>query len=749
MENNLYKKLRFFALCLAIICMILSLIKRAKADEYETSDLKQFYIDYLKVFGDQINPNFDYDTAFLPFTNGDLPYSFMLVDPHGNCSVVLCKYDDPVIKCASSSTVQSNSWGFFMQTKGGNSSYPYDFCGYKSNHNISWSTLIFRVISVQYYGFGTSSFTCSDFKCDWNESKTYYYATHTYINSVSGFNTIGSTVIASTLYPGQIFIPDDALYYGVDSGSSAAFGNYEPYVINHEWNNVNTIKNIPSTNTDGLKVYKQTIHNTNFLYVDYSDCVNIVPTYLEVSSLFGNIDIDGSIYEIDYDSTSQYYHINNSTGKVYYQIPFNALSLNDENITSAVLNDVVVAVSWSTTLSQGDESLLWVTPIYLIGSPHDIGGFTPDSSNEQPQETYTPEMNAQYYLDIYSMYNDGHTGDPFVYNENLSLYSSHQLALDSVKMLADVMEMDTWYINSVDKILYASNTDLFGDYIYDNGFGLYYDAIIFDVYDRHVDGVINPVNVYKGTGVLYTERYYTRNGLKTCTDSLKDIITYDRMCSDYLYLLYDVTYKKLRSLDNNTAEFFNNQGIFNSQVILFLENINSFLPDISGLLNDILDALKDLQLSQLDTIDTKLSTIIDNMTGAEPFNEDDTIAEAIAYYQSHTQSQAVFEDKYSVWFTGYCHFWLQEYGEEEPVRNRSSNVNDFASSEKRHIIFRTFKIITNIYDKMKEDLLFNRVEEMFDYFLDTSSDVSHTRRSYFYDIFDEQNTPTIDYNPYE
>lgn len=47
-QNNLYKKLRFIALCLAIICMVLSLIKRAnaKVPEYVKTFSLDFYNNY-------------------------------------------------------------------------------------------------------------------------------------------------------------------------------------------------------------------------------------------------------------------------------------------------------------------------------------------------------------------------------------------------------------------------------------------------------------------------------------------------------------------------------------------------------------------------------------------------------------------------------------------------------------------------------------------------------------------------------
>lgn len=80
----------------------------------------------------------------------------------------------------------------------------------------------------------------------------------------------------------------------------------------------------PPTQTEGLKVYKQSIHNQEFLMIDFSDCIDwhLVPTGTDIyiSDASFNLNIDGTteLYELD---EQYYFTTNRDKEKAYWQIP--------------------------------------------------------------------------------------------------------------------------------------------------------------------------------------------------------------------------------------------------------------------------------------------------------------------------------------------------------------------------------------------------------------------------------------------
>ena len=383
----------------------------------------------------------------------------------------------------------------------------------------------------------------------------------------------------------------------------------------------------PNNSTVGLKVYKQTIHNQSFLYVDFSDLIEYDATYDYQSSVFGNINIDGMIYELDYDNSSPYYHNERNTEKIYYQIPFSSLSLTDPEIEVATLEDLEVDLSVNNHLMENDYTFYWLDRLYLIGSPHDNGGFTPDSSSESPQIIINDNSQTinEYNTAIYN----SHSADGFNFYPSQAYFSDAnktgtEKAYDSIqgKFTGATIECYIYddgtvldgsnqiFVRESNSIPNESDATPLMQYLYDNAFGLYYDVIICDIYDYEYTDTPTHYSYYASI-VIYGELYYVKNGINSFTFSLKDIIQYDKACSDYLYKLYDVSYKKLGSIDTNIAEYFNLEGTRIEQIILGIENINNILPDMKDLLKNILDALHDLDIEPTDTtaIENKLDDI--------------------------------------------------------------------------------------------------------------------------------------------
>lgn len=203
---------------------------------------------------------------------------------------------------------------------------------------------------------------------------------------------------------------------------------------------------------------------------------------------------------------------------------------------------------------------------------------------------------------------------------------------------------------------------------------------------------------YDSRSKYFTTRYFTRLN----TFALGNVQYAIEANSAIAQNTYDLLYAYLDHMD---SELLDSLGLNNS----YLQSVNTLLNSMLDALGRILDALADLHLDQLDTIDAKLTTIISNMGqsggggSVSVPDEDDTIEEAIKYYllceDGIGVERAIFEDKFSVWFTGKWHLWLQG----KKANGTAPEDNHF------FIIGESIELVTNAYDFLTSEPYFWRL----------------------------------------
>lgn len=203
---------------------------------------------------------------------------------------------------------------------------------------------------------------------------------------------------------------------------------------------------------------------------------------------------------------------------------------------------------------------------------------------------------------------------------------------------------------------------------------------------------------YDSRSKYFTTRYFTRLN----TFALGNVQYAIEANSAIAQNTYDLLYAYLDHMDR---ELLDSLGLNNS----YLQSVNTLLNSMLDALGRILDALADLHLDQLDTIDAKLTTIISNMGqsggggSVSVPDEDDTIEEAIKYYllceDGIGVERAIFEDKFSVWFTGKWHLWLQG----KKANGTAPEDNHF------FIIGESVELVTNAYDFLTSEPYFWRL----------------------------------------
>lgn len=456
-----------------------------------------------------------------------------------------------------------------------------------------------------------------------------------------------------------------------------------------------------TSSTEGFKVYKQSIHNQEFLMIDFSDCVawNLMGNsdlYVSNASFDLNVGSDTHLFELDEQS---YYHYNFNSKRAYWQIPFSAFSaFGFDDASLVTVSNVVVDFGFVAGMPM-NYTANFIGTVTLKGSS-DSNLLPPSSDTLVQEDDYNPTI----LLNVTNSVLESYSQSVFDYE----LVPDYTTVLSG---LADYIIIDAWYWDN-SPTLYEANKQpdaefQIANYLYDNSFALFYDAIILHVFHHTTDGA--DATRPAGYVVFYTHRYYLRNGILALNTNLTTLIEYERLSKNYLYDLYSFTFDKLGNIDQNTYEFFVAALAHNSAVEGFLSNIYGALGGLDNLLGRILDALADLHLDQLDTIDAKLTTIISNMGqsggggSVSVPDEDDTIEEAIKYYllceDSIGVERAIFEDKFSVWFTGKWHLWLQ--GKKE--NGTAPEDNHF------FIIGESVELVTNAYDFLTSEPYFWRL----------------------------------------
>lgn len=384
----------------------------------------------------------------------------------------------------------------------------------------------------------------------------------------------------------------------------------------------------PPAQTEGLKVYKQSIHNQNFLYVDFSDLVSVGAHSSNESDVSIAINIDDTESTFTFDDTSSYYHRDVSSAKIYYQIPFSALSLTG-NIDYAYVTNVTVN---STVYFQGggseSETFYYLDRVNLIGRA--------PAENITPPETLPTVDNITGYdsetitniYELISLANSGTFAPDPDYNltggltqrvpisqwgDDVSSSVIHLYHFRSTTgFAAGTVELGRYYLKfdpsqtSIGDI-YTNHVSPW-DMVRENNFSGYYDVLELVVHEQDWSGSTGNLSYTDEIRYYYFVSYRYQEKLILLREM--DILNYIKYGNDIMSNVYDLEKERLNYISNTLYAYTKEALPELVKIYDVLNNIDGVLPDLKDILNRILDALLNLQLEQLDAIDTKLSTII-------------------------------------------------------------------------------------------------------------------------------------------
>lgn len=463
--------------------------------------------------------------------------------------------------------------------------------------------------------------------------------------TVGNFNNQRLNVAGSNTELGNIFS-----YKNVRTNSWSSFGSYSPDTINNkisysefscnseyfyykEPSNSSTvyrasnyldIAGLRPSQTEGLKVYKQSIHNQEFLMIDFSDCIswNLVPNDADiyVSDASFNLNIDDTTHLFELDS-EHYFTTKRDKEKAYWQIPlsqFNAFGLESAN--NVYVDNVHINYGFVAGMPMNYD-IYYLDKVYLKGSADVVDGLEqPDDTEKVEFESYEDNSTIINQFNLALGQGGTHNYQYFYFGD---AYSTRVLAEQSIEGVAEILYIDAQIVTDTgagDQIYYYMGPNTYDKDNYkidplfiNNEWALYCDCVIFDIYKDYAGALETSDIRYYASVVYYTQRYYIRNGFISMSYSLKDIVEYSKKTEEYSYLIYSTLYDKLGNLDKNLYTFMISQIAHNSSVENALSNLYGSFDDLNDLIGKIIDILQDLHLEQLDTIDAKLTTIISNM----------------------------------------------------------------------------------------------------------------------------------------
>lgn len=470
----------------------------------------------------------------------------------------------------------------------------------------------------------------------------------------------------------------------------------------------------PSTNTDGLVVYKQSIHNNEYLLIDYSKCIDWTLAtnsdyYLGESSF--TLDVDGVQETIELDDET-YYTYNVNTKKAYFQIPvsfFNAYGY--ENAVNVFATNISINYGIVVGMPMNFEAH-YVDNVWLKRSA-DID-FEPSEYQKEAEITYQDNISYVEEYNDYIVYND--SSFSMEYNIDQPLYSTVESALASINGTAKTFTIEAWYDSEdTDKVYFlplettTSDRVILWDFLIDNPYALYCDVLVVNVKRYTLPTSYNSNTPWEythsvGAMVIYTQRYYLRNMSNAVITSLVDVVEYDKTVAQYTYWLYDLAYDKLTNMDENMAAYFTSDLQILNDVLIKLDNINNIVPNLEDILNNILNALLNLDLdmpetdltgisSQLATIIARLDTIANNSSSGNINNDwykryrewlydetNDNVLNTPHEYMLNTfdDVKSLF-DVFAYWDIPETGFWssAREYLNRMNGNTYNDNINDY------------------------------------------------------------------------
>lgn len=758
-DNNYFTIKKLFYLCCIASIIISIWFKFAKAEEMN-EQIKTWCYDYLDEHlinypADKVEEAMStcpYFAAYSITDNRGYVYYFLDFLPYENMGIPWNNgYDGSTVYVGN----KAPYWNSVVNSQTDYQMY-YSKVQYNKNTNdINQNITVYRFTSGT-----TNNVYLGGFKCTVS-----YFAYDSYSNSY-GFYKNGTSNTEN--YGSSYDNPFSSFNYLASYGNAYIQNSKNTFM--HFDNSIEPI----NSNTDGFKVFKTTRSGTDYIIFD---ALNAVPQnikngewYLtDLQSLLQfdlitetsthtfnySFDIDDASDEFPYNG--EFFKWKDSYGNLYFrwEIPFSELNLPDDsygyinNVSMTLFNDVSMP---NNVIVPYLGLYHYFTNVNLYGTQQENNLNEPDDTSvvvpNNPVDNTTRARNLQSlcYGTVMNM-------SSTEYQTWLSNLQTGVIYWEGVYTTSSA-DLDTWlgsfpwvavhdiikYINE----LHDKNNflEMLKNALETNTFTSYADYMVFIYNGSDADHSYDNIDVYV---------YETAKGRQKAISFLLDTSnTYFDKQFDLLRDTIPYIKNNIDNIDSNLFNFAANTFSQNNSIINNLEQLltkfDNFDDAFKDFINRLFNALSNLHLSQLDTIETKLTQILNNLPSSPVNNnEDDTIQEAIQYYLTHTQLQAVSEDKYSVWFTGYCHYWLQSYD------NQNGVIDDSPSTERRRILLKTFESVTSIYDKMKDDNMIINLEEFFDYLLgnyNSNAIVSeHRFTDYFTHIFDINYD--LDYNPYE
>lgn len=629
-NDNFYKTLRIVCLILAIVCMALSLFKKAKAAEHEyiddyfwnnyfLTDLQTYNVD-LSSYNSYLSIIKDQSTAALRYEDSTtIQYRFLRLPDYAgyymqglSWSGGAFRLNDPSSTSYNPCILQNHELAFYN--------------GLPNNFTFGVSINIGKNGQVQFRLAYTSRSTKDS---QMNRSGHIIPINESIEINSNIVASVSETVNTNNLINGSTNTQHPEIYYSsyenwistglIVYGDLLVMSRYNdgyPAIINENY------VTPPSTNTEGFDVYKYGTSGSERLVCDFTDCISISFAVGNSSNISLTLEIDNIESTINFDSTSEYYQYDVERHEAKYSFPYSTLGITAETVNAKLINVNIENIT-SSPGGSTRKNIVWVTPILLYGS--DYEDLEPEHISKDTLPDYEkfddPATQTSYNLTTnrwltsasstfdYSLFTRWNFSPKYLII-GVEPYGASQALKDSlVGFLRSIANLE--FGNALDIALEVGQgktvQDQITEFINEN---LY----ITDLYDILVFGYLPSEN---GTMqyYIYTTDSYNNHLNNSLMYDLLQAISDDGKALD---TLYNYLYDRLDDFEEKSLNKFN-------EMVGLGEVENDLLTKIYNRLKSILDAILNLniEIPEADYTDilSKLDTIIDNQDTSD-INDD-------------------------------------------------------------------------------------------------------------------------------
>lgn len=552
-----------------------------------------------------------------------------------------CGYTPYTLGNKSSTATDRANYGYYYCDSNGNGNYLQ--LSSVSYSDRSWNRYWYNCTASELNGFASVNMISYTF--DWLTYGVHQLEDNSHIYSNAGFARLllGEYTARSDWYcapyPEDDYVEDDRLKLSVLTDGTGArylhanltdfwFGT--PGVVVNEFSDINV-----SIDADGNSlVYLLTSENSIFRLSQENGYFHIETSlrYFELDdydrAVITGFSFNQSASAYGQSETFSYHILCNLVLKDTNPEPvIDEVEYDDDAITQKITQIVIDAIREQVNFEEG------------YYSPQGGGGTAlevPDGFNVK----YVMIMGSTPVSTVIQRFLDGR----YVYLIGLEQYLS---------------SFGSAIVNEVTGITSTDDAEAYiEDSLKNNEYAAYYDIVVF---------YWCPDSSLAEVDCMYY--YYTESGrLRQANQLLADIYQEANQTAYNTYAIYDYLYTRLNDFEQQSLD-----KMFQTNNLMRVSNewVQSIYNKLDGL-NDIVDAIDNIMpyndatvVSLIEGVLIKLNDIVDAIEGLGSQNEDDTVAEAIAYYRSHSTANgyptdAVFSDnKLSLWMSGKVHLYLQ------------------------------------------------------------------------------------------